>query len=99
MSVPDLIGKAWGIPIFVTLSWNGDGGASWSRLDKAILACALAGVLGNNIIIFFFLPKKKKEGRISIKSAIKKIDVYCMGMFSKCDFSNCFSHVLYMCFS
>ena len=53
-----------------------------------------------NIDFFSSLPKKeKKEGRISIKSAIKKIDVYCMGMFSKCDFSNCFSNVLYMCFS
>ena len=48
-----------------------------------------------SFFFFFSTKKEKKEGRISIKSAIKKIDVYCMGMFSKCDFSNCFSNVLY----
>ena len=57
------LGYAGGIPIFVTLSWNGDGGASWSRLDKAILACARAGVLGNNIIIIIFFSTKKEKRR------------------------------------
>ena len=41
------------------------------------------GVLGNNIKNIEFFSTKK----ISIVSNIKKIDVYCMGSFSKCEFN------------